>query len=81
MSCCKGNRKMNNLDVPQYLINAKEAFNRINPKKKKTEEDWMELYHHYNIIYPNSKGQPNQDVLIQILQQLSQFKNGVYGKY
>ena len=75
MCNCKG-KLMNNLSIPGYIRMAKEVWDRIKdiPKEELGEPEWQELNMIYWQLYPNSKGQPANDELYEIIRNASNYK-------
>jgi len=76
MGCnCKG-KTMNNLQIPAYIRMAKEiwATYQNKPREEYDEFNWQELYTLYNNLYPNSKGQPNKEELIEIITNAANYR-------
>lgn len=85
MACNCGKKKnqvINNLSIPSYVQMGIDAWNHVKDKKFEDiqEEDWVMLYSTYNKIYPNSKGQPGKEELLQIMQKVQSFKKEIYVK-
>jgi len=68
--------KPNMLDNSQVLSQIREANDLINTtgKDNLTEDDWIYLFMVYNQAYPNSKGVPSKEDLINIIASASQLK-------
>lgn len=81
-NCKRKNQVINNLSVPSYLQLGIDAFNSVQDKKFEEigDEDWILLYTSYNQIYPNSKGQPNKQELLEIMSKLQSYKKQPYVK-
>jgi len=77
MGCnCKG-KTINNLGIPSYIRMAKEVWDKVSSLQFEdiTDELWMELYMTYNQLYPNSKGQPDKQELLTIINKATQYKS------
>jgi len=79
MGCNCGKRKnqvINNLGVPAYVELATHIWNEVNGKPFDliTDDQFNEMYRVYNIIYPNSKGQPVREELVEIIYKITQYK-------
>ena len=78
MGCNCGKKKvLNNLNSPSYVQLAKDFITSIGntPHEQLEEHQWSEAYHIYNLIFPNSKGQPSRPELLTIITNASQYKN------
>ena len=73
MCNCKKN-KPNNLDNRIILQEIREAYSKVEetPLESIADGDWLYLYDVYRKAYPNSKGQPTQGELLEILKKASQ---------
>lgn len=85
MGCNCGKRKnqvINNLNIPSYVQLGIDAWDKVKDKKfeELQDEDWVELYSVYWKIYPNSKGQPSRQELLEIIQKVQSYKKQVYVK-
>ena len=79
MGCnCKGKKNViNHLDNPSYVQLALDIWAQIQnlPFEDITDQLWEEMYMVYGMIYPNSKGQPVKEELVQIIQTATQYKS------
>lgn len=75
MCNCKKN-VINNTDNRIILAEARKANDLIKSKSVSdiTDGEWLYLYDVYNQAYPRSNGQPTQEELIKIIDNLSQLK-------
>ena len=85
MGCNCGKRKnqvINNLSIPSYVQLGIDAWNQVKDKRFEDigDEDWVMLYTTYNKIYPNSKGQPNKQELLEIIEKVQSHKKQPYVK-
>lgn len=84
MGCnCRGKKQViNNLSIPSYVQLGIDAWNLVKDKKFEDigEEDWALLYSAYWKIYPNSKGQPAKQELLEIMEKVQSYKKQVYVK-
>lgn len=85
MGCNCGKRQnqvINNLSIPSYVQMGIDAWNEVKDKKFEDiqDEDWVMLYSAYNSIYPNSKGQPGKQELLQIIEKVQSYKKQPYVK-
>ena len=64
------------MDIPAYIREAKEIWNRISvvPFSEINEDQWNELYYLYSRLYPNSKGTPSKEELIDIIRSAANYK-------
>lgn len=81
-NCKRKNQVINNLSIPSYVQLGIDAWNQVKDKKFEDigDEDWVMLYSAYNKIYPNSKGQPGKQELLEIIQKVQSYKKQVYVK-
>lgn len=79
-NCKRKNQVINNLSIPSYVQLGIDAWNSVKDKKidEIGEEDWAMLYSVYWKIYPNSKGQPEKEELLKIIEQVQQYKKQPY---
>ena len=75
-NCKRKNQVINNLSVPTYVELAINIWEEIKetPYEQITEDQFFEMYRVYNIIYPNSKGQPDRKELVNIIYAITQYK-------
>lgn len=75
-NCKRKNQVVNNLSVPSYVEIAINVWNDIKDTRFEdiTEEQFQEMYNVYNMIYPNSKGQPSRSEIIPIINRITQYK-------
>lgn len=81
-NCKRKNQVINNLQIPSYVQMGIDAWNSVKDKRFEEiqDEDWFVLYESYNRIYPNSKGQPGKEELLQIMEKLQAYKKQPYAK-
>jgi succinate dehydrogenase flavin-adding protein (antitoxin of CptAB toxin-antitoxin module) len=81
-NCKRKHNVINNLSIPSYVQLGIDAWNKVKDKRFEEimEEDWVELYSTYWKIYPNSKGQPSKEELLQIMEKVQSYKKQVYVK-
>jgi hypothetical protein len=74
--CCGKKYKPNNLDNRILLAEIREAYQKVKetPVESISDGDWIYLYEVYQRAYPNSKGQPNKEELLEILSKASQLQ-------
>jgi hypothetical protein len=79
-NCKKKNQVINNLSIPSYVQLGVDAWNQVKDKKFEEigDEDWVMLYTTYNKIYPNSKGQPSKQELLEIIEKVQSYKKQIY---
>jgi len=75
MSCCKGNKTINNLQNPSYVKMAEVMWNEVKdtPVDELTTDQIIEMRNIYKMVYPNSKGQPSDDQLPTLMNHISQY--------
>lgn len=76
MGCNCKNKVVNNLNVPSYVQMAIDIWEQIKdvPFEEIADHEFNEMYRIYNIIYPNSKGQPDKTEIPKIIFQITQYK-------
>ena len=81
-NCRKKNQVINNLKIPSFVQMGIDAWNEVREKKFEEiqDEDWVQLYSVYWKIYPNSKGQPNKEELLSIMEKVQSYKQQPYVK-
>lgn len=79
-NCKKQNKVINNLSIPSYVQLGMDAWNLVKDKKFEEigDEDWVMLYSAYNKIYPNSKGQPDKQNLLEVMEKVQAYKKEIY---
>ena len=81
-NCKRKNQVINNLSIPSYVQLGIDAWNQVKDKRFEEiqDEDWVMLYSTYNKIYPNSKGQPAKQELLEIIEKVQSHKKQIYVK-
>jgi len=77
LGCNCGKKKvLNNLNIPSYVQMAKDYVASIGntPVEQLEDHQWSEGYHIYQNIFPNSKGLPNKEELLNIIRNAANYK-------
>lgn len=75
-NCKKKFKPINNLKDQQVLKMVKESYDNLvvgRDIETLTQLDWMELFSMWNLLYPNSSGQPTQNKVIEDLKSSQQY--------
>ena len=75
-NCKKKFKPINNLKNQQILTMVEETYTNLIKDKtldQITQLDWIEIYSMWNLLYPNSSGQPNQNKVIEDIKNSLQY--------